>query len=306
MYSLIYLMICNHHSLQFRYNVFFPEEEATQENVNEENMRSAPKKNPKKKGKSSKASKGSSLMELPTPGKKRKGPTSRLSAKEIKERSKLAKGLGFPEGWLAMYGSKSTLRIWNPDGEMFQSKKRALESLEMSDVEQNEEDIRSDGRPSRRAKKQKKDNRRHSRRSSKHDKPSYKLDESDPEDDPNDLIPYSPPGQALADNIEEGDPPWRREGHEYLGRLVNHSFRSAKGRRITQQGIVTGWLDAKDVDSSGNPAYIGEKSNEPEMLFRVDFDETSELLFVDMEEYEVVSNLVFEEDSKLSKAIDEE
>ena len=97
-------------------------------------------------------------------------------------------------------------------------------------------------------------------------------------------------------DVEEGDPPWRRDGHEYIGRVVDHTFRSVlKGRRVTQQGIVTGWLDSTDVDSSGNPAYTGESSNKPEMLFHVDFDETSELMFVDMEESEVVNNLVIEE-----------
>lgn len=264
--------------------MYFPEEEATQNDIVEKELRPVAKKSLKKKPVKTKKPKKQTLLQLPMT-KKRKGPLSKLSAQEIKDRSKKAKSLGLPEGWLAMNGNNYAITIWNPDGDIFHSRKRAFESLGLSDDEAKEDN--NTQRHPRRAKKAKKNGRRASRRTiASNVKPRYALDESEPEEDPNDLIPYSPPGQKK-EEFEEGDPPWRREGHPLLGRLVDHSFRSDSGRRVTQRGIITGWLDNSDVDSSGQPAYVNEKSKKPEKLFHIDFDETSEIAFIDKEEYEL-------------------
>lgn len=287
-----------------RYTVFFPDEEATQDNISEENMRRTEKRSAKKKKKkrspkkdtSAKKSGGVALMELPMPGKKRKGPTSRLSAKEKKERSKIAKKMGLPEGWLALMGNNYSVRIWNPDGEFFSSKKKAFESIGLVESESSEEEMEQTGKRPRRAKAKKKDKRRHSRRSLCQDKKNYKETDLEVLNDPADLIPYSPPGQKNnIDEVDEEDPPWRRSENALVGRTIEYSFRSENKRRTTAIGLITGWLDETDLDSEGNPAYIGEKSKKPEKLFHVEFDETAELLFIDLEEYEVLDMLVPEE-----------
>lgn len=289
-----------------RYTVFFPEEEATQENISEENMRRATRKPPAKKEepKGNKKTK----VELPTPGRKRKGPTSQLSAKEVKVRSKKAKIMGFPEGWLVVVADNYKTKIWNPEGQVFYSKKKAIASMEIAPSSSSSEEEDCDVRPrARRAKRANKDKRRKSRRKNSGEKPKYNLDEDGVvEDDPNDLIPYTKPGEAGSDagptsatgevDVDVDDPPWRREGHTFIGRLVEHTYRCEVRRKVTLTGIVTGWLDDTDVDSKGNPAYVSDRSKEPAKLFHVDFDETADITGTDMDESEVMAQLVHPED----------
>uniref|UniRef100_A0A7S2P0S4 Uncharacterized protein n=2 Tax=Leptocylindrus danicus TaxID=163516 RepID=A0A7S2P0S4_9STRA len=268
-------------------------------------MRKAAKKAPKKK---EPVHNKKTKVELPMSGKKRKGPTSQLSAKEVKERSKKAKSMGFPEGWLVVVGDNYKIKIWNPEGQVFYSKKKAIASMEIvpSSSSSSSEEEEDPGPRQRRAKRVKKDKRRKSRRRSSGEKPKYNLDELGVvEDNPDDLIPYSKPGErkgeseptsATGEVIDEDDPPWRREGHPFIGRLVNHSYRCAVRRRVTLTGIVTGWLDDTDVDSKGNPAYVSERSKEPAKLFHIDFDETSDITGIDMDESEVIEQLVHPQD----------
>eukprot|EP00586_Coscinodiscus_wailesii_P022112 CAMPEP_0172500748 /NCGR_PEP_ID=MMETSP1066-20121228/142582_1 /TAXON_ID=671091 /ORGANISM="Coscinodiscus wailesii, Strain CCMP2513" /LENGTH=444 /DNA_ID=CAMNT_0013275157 /DNA_START=385 /DNA_END=1722 /DNA_ORIENTATION=+ len=98
---------------------------------------------------------------------------------------------------------------------------------------------------------------------------------------------------------EEGDPPWRREGHVLLDRLVTYNT----GDDV-QKGKVTGWLDKTDVDSSGDPAFLSERTGTPARLFHINFF-AGDVVFVDLEEYELLECLIPEEGS-LSEGSEEE
>jgi hypothetical protein len=80
---------------------------------------------------------------------------------------------------------------------------------------------------------------------------------------------------AMATEAEEGDPPWRLEGHELIGKTIHYSttHKVSGTRRITvdQVGIVTGYIDTMDVDKQGNPGFISEATGKPANLFNVVF-----------------------------------
>jgi len=95
----------------------------------------------------------------------------------------------------------------------------------------------------------------------------------------------------VGDKGEDGDPPWRRVDHKYLGRFVKYPME--QNGSMYQVGKVTGWLSEKDVDADGNPGFISEKYDTPAKLFHVSFnDDEDGLLFVDLEEFELEEVLV--------------
>jgi len=107
-----------------------------------------------------------------------------------------------------------------------------------------------------------------------------------------------------AKEVEDaGDPPWRREGHDLIGRKVTWTFQhKASARRqikIVQVGLIEGYIDESDTDKEGNPGYVSEKSGKPANLFHVVFDDNpghpyAQYLLheTDLDEYEIVDNLL--------------
>jgi hypothetical protein len=101
---------------------------------------------------------------------------------------------------------------------------------------------------------------------------------------------------------DEGDPPWRTDGHEYLGRSVawtwTHRPSARRQIEITQIGCVTGWIRETDLDRNGQPGFLDAQGH-PAPLFHVEFPEEPNhpyanhlLTTQDLEEYELVANLV--------------
>jgi len=79
--------------------------------------------------------------------------------------------------------------------------------------------------------------------------------------------------------VDEGDPPWRTEGHEYLLRQVQWSGAT---------GIVTGWISETDVDSNGEPGFVCSETGKPARLYHAVFDEFEQ----DFEEFELEECLI--------------
>lgn len=105
------------------------------------------------------------------------------------------------------------------------------------------------------------------------------------------------------ENLYQGDPPWRTSGHEYIGRRIiwNTIIQKSVTRKVSveQQGIVRGWISKTDTDSNGESAFVSEQTNEPANLFYVIFDEApnhpyspSLLATQDLEEFEVAEAIV--------------
>ena len=90
---------------------------------------------------------------------------------------------------------------------------------------------------------------------------------------------------------EDGDPPFRRTGHELLGRRIKYK---------SQIGKVTGWIKESDVDSTGASAYMSNKTSKPGRLFHVNFKK-GDTLFADFEEWEL-KQLLIEDDGKNSSS----
>lgn len=114
-------------------------------------------------------------------------------------------------------------------------------------------------------------------------------------------------GPQLAEEQDVGDPPWRKEGHDWIGRSVkwtsSHKISARRTVEITQEGKITGYIKKTDVDKEGNPGFVSESTGEPADLFHVVFPEdknhpyTSFLLASqDLEEYEVQENLLEEKE----------
>lgn len=103
-------------------------------------------------------------------------------------------------------------------------------------------------------------------------------------------------------NIEEGDPPWRTQRHDYLGNRMRYSV-GLGANSCLQTGTVTGWIAEKDVDSAGEPGFVSERTGKPATLFHVTFDRPTKqgqggpawLESQDFEEYELVELFVDEE-----------
>lgn len=112
--------------------------------------------------------------------------------------------------------------------------------------------------------------------------------------------------------VEEGDPPWRTTGHDYLGRHVrfvqHHQVSARRSVRVEQIGTVTGWISETDVDKAGEPGFVSEKTGAPAALFHVVFDDEpnhpySSMLVQsqDLEEYELLECVLSEEEYRPPK-----
>jgi hypothetical protein len=112
--------------------------------------------------------------------------------------------------------------------------------------------------------------------------------------------------------MEGGDPPWRTDGNEYIGRRVvwthNHSVSARRTVAVDQVGKVTGYIGETDVDQSGEPGFVSERTGKPAKLFHVVFDDDPSHPYVsylvqsqDLEEYEI-AECVVEEDNIRSPA----
>jgi hypothetical protein len=102
-----------------------------------------------------------------------------------------------------------------------------------------------------------------------------------------------------------GDPPWRKVGHEWIGRQVSWSSdHKISGRRsvtVEQVGTITGFIKATDVDKEGNPGFVSELTGQPTDLFHVVFKDQPHHQYAsfllnsqDLEESEVIENLLEE------------
>jgi hypothetical protein len=109
--------------------------------------------------------------------------------------------------------------------------------------------------------------------------------------------------------MEGGDPPWRTVGNEYLGRRVVWTTKHAASARRTvdvdQVGTLTGYISETDVDQSGEPGFISEKTGKPAKLFHVAFDDEPSHPYAsylvqsqDLEEDELLECMVPEESVK--------
>lgn len=79
--------------------------------------------------------------------------------------------------------------------------------------------------------------------------------------------------------VDEGDPPWRTSGHEYLSRQIQWTGLT---------GTVTGWISETDVDSNGEPGFVCNNTGKPARLFHAVFDDFEQ----DFEEFELEECLV--------------
>lgn len=119
--------------------------------------------------------------------------------------------------------------------------------------------------------------------------------------------------QAEEEQDEDlGDPPWRTEGHEFIGRKVEYTAtHKASGTRrikVTQVGTIMGYIDATDVDKQGEPGFVSEATGQPANLFHVDFPDEPHHPYVahlvdgqDLEESEVLEGLLDEQPAKKRK-----
>jgi len=101
----------------------------------------------------------------------------------------------------------------------------------------------------------------------------------------------------------EGDPPWRKTDHKYLGVRVKWTHKvKYSGRRhvdVSQSGTVVGWISDTDVDKNGDPGFVSEKTGEKAELFNVKFDDDPNHPYAnhlldeqDLEEYEILDCLL--------------
>lgn len=112
--------------------------------------------------------------------------------------------------------------------------------------------------------------------------------------------------------VDGGDPPWRVNGHELIGKevMLSHTHKLSGMRSVTvdQVGAVVGWISKTDTDRQGQPGYICEATGKPASLFHIQFrDEPGHayakylLDFQDMEEAEVRSLLLPDDDVPTKK-----
>jgi hypothetical protein len=117
---------------------------------------------------------------------------------------------------------------------------------------------------------------------------------------------------AAASAREEGDPPWRTTGSEYLGRRIlwKTEYKASARRSVTleQLGEVVGWISETDVDSAGEPGFVSEATGRPAVLYHIKFQDephhpyaTQLLDQLDVEEYELLECLLPEEEDEPTK-----
>jgi hypothetical protein len=291
-----------------RYTVYYLQEDATQV-VSEDLLRAYnPPPSKKRKRATSTAERSSTPSKTkPTSSKETKRPDkassqkdrrkelfekflSNLSQEEILSRKKMAKDIGLPNGWLAYRNTNYIFDIRNPQGERYTSKKAAFDSLQNQqthvdeDKEMDEEEV-EDVKMPKRVKRSSPEKKEEGEEVAKRE--GIK---SSSQDD----------GEASSIEVEdEGDPPFRKTGHKYLGRTVKykHYPQGEDGIEIVQCGIVKGWLDSSDIDSNGDPAFISELTGAPGVLFHIVFKAEKQLNkryraemlldYVDIEQWEL-------------------
>mmetsp|Transcript_42543 Transcript_42543/g.49726 ORF Transcript_42543/g.49726 Transcript_42543/m.49726 type:complete len:488 (-) Transcript_42543:263-1726(-) len=227
----------------------------------------------------------------------KKSTSSNLSPAEIKRRKKFAKLLGFPSGWLATERPGSRYDIVSPENVRFSSKKKALESIGV-DVDQLKNTY-----------KKKASRRKGNYHDDDYILPSSKKKKMSKKRAVEQVIDDVSPIDQLEE--EEGDPPWRRTGHEFLGQSVRHVYQAdVDGSEKIQIGTVLGWLNKTDVDSNGEPAFLSETNGEPATLFHVSFKRVGvklagdDLLFADLEEFEIRDILIYDDDESSQGSIE--
>ena len=118
--------------------------------------------------------------------------------------------------------------------------------------------------------------------------------------------------KSAQEEEDMGDPPWRKIGHEWIGRQVSWSSdHRISGRRsvtVEQVGTITGFIKATDVDKEGNPGFISELTGQPTDLFHVVFKDQPHHQYAsfllnsqDLEESEVLERLLEETPSQKRK-----
>ena len=199
----------------------------------------------------------------PAGSKKSKSPAAKKSKSTQSEEYSLAelsaaKEIGLPSGWSAYNRGNAKWTIKSPEGKSYKSKKAAFAAAGL--------DI-----PAERRKKASTPKKR-------------KIEEEGGED-----------GDNTTDNVDldEGDPPWRTSGHQYLARRVRWTPPPDGG--VASQpsvGTIVGWISEKDVDSEGNPGFSSSVTGNPANLFHAVFEDFSQ----DLEEFELEECLLEEED----------
>jgi hypothetical protein len=108
-----------------------------------------------------------------------------------------------------------------------------------------------------------------------------------------------------AKDEDVGDPPWRTQGHAWIGREVGwvstHKVSGTRKVTVEQVGAIEGYIKSTDVDKEGNPGFISESTGQPADLFHVVFPDqphhtysTFLLSSQDLEEHEVLESLLEE------------
>ena len=150
-------------------------------------------------------------VHYPADGSKQSGIEEELirPRAEAPDPKKVAKELGFGDGWEVVVHGKNRYKIKSPDGERFTGLKSALAE-------------------------------------------------------------YKKQLEAA------GDPPWRKNGSDYLGRRVTYTVQHKPSSRrtidVSQRGTVVGWIRDTDVDRAGEPGFISERTGKPASLYHVDFE----------------------------------
>ena len=109
----------------------------------------------------------------------------------------------------------------------------------------------------------------------------------------------------IPEEHDAGDPPWRTEGHELIGRKViwstHHKVSGCRKVKVDQVGVIEGYIDKNDVDKEGNPGFVSELTGEPAPLFHIVFPADPHHTYAsylidsqDVEEHELEGNLVEE------------
>ena len=247
-----------------RYTVLYTKENTYQNNVTEDEMRPRPKKAPaaKPKGKAKTSAKKGAAAKASTPkskkgggGKKRAASAAAAAADDADpEELELASEIGLPEGWTARAKANSNYTIYSPGRtHRFTSKKAAFEHAGI-DAPPAKKKAKKSGGKKKAGKKQK-------------------------EEIVEEVV-----------EIEEGDPPWRTDGHDFLQKKVKVSIDD--GSEVV--GTVLGWIADTDVDKEGEPGFVSESTGKPACLFHVKFGSNSVIDSQDYEEYELEGKFIDE------------
>ena len=217
-------------------------------------MRLRPKKAPAKPKAKTSAKKGAA-SKASTPKSKKGGSGKKRSASAAAaddddadpEELELASEMGLPDGWTARAKANSNYVIYSPGRKQrFTSKKAAFEHAGIDAPPAKKKAKKSGGNKTKKAKKEE------------------EIVEETVE-------------------IEEGDPPWRTEAHDFLQKKVKVTIDD--GSEVI--GTVLGWIADSDVDTAGEPGFVSESTGKPACLFHVKFGGSSAIDSQDYEAYEL-------------------